>query len=87
MAQKIPWQKWSIWYLWEHFLVPEHQLPIWVILKLSFCVEDIVEDMEIVNISLYVCISTNIDKHSHKSDSLDKLMRPSQNSMGIIAKC
>ena len=27
---KIPRQKWSISYLWEHFLVPEHQIPIWL---------------------------------------------------------
>ena len=87
MAQKNPWQKWSTWYLWEHFLVPEHRIPISVILRLKLSVEDMVEDMEIVNIPLYVCINTNIDKNSTGGDSLDKLMRPSQNSMGIIAKC
>ena len=27
---KIPRQKWSISYLWEHFLVPEHRIPIWL---------------------------------------------------------
>ena len=27
---KIPRQKWSISYLWEHCLVPEHQIPIWL---------------------------------------------------------
>ena len=32
MAEKIPRQKWSISYLWEHFLVPEHRIPISVIL-------------------------------------------------------
>ena len=68
-------------------MVPEHQIPIWLIFKIGLSVEDIVEDMEIVNISLYVCININIDKHSHGGDSLDKLMRPSQNSMGKIAKC
>ena len=52
-----------------------------------FRVEDIVEDMEIVNISLYVCINTNIDKNSHGSDSLDKSMWPSKNSIEIIATC
>ena len=30
MAEKIPRQKWSISYLWEHFLVPEHRIPIWL---------------------------------------------------------
>ena len=87
MAEKNPWQKWSIWYLWEHFLVPEHRIPISVILRLRFSVEDIVEDIEIVNSSLYVCININIIKNMHGGDSLDKLMRPSSNSMGIIAKC
>ena len=72
MAENIPRQKWSISYLWEHFLVPEHRIPIWVILRLRFSVEDIVEDMEIVNISLYICISTNIDKNSHGGDALDR---------------
>ena len=69
----------SIWYLWEHFSVPEHWIPIWVILRLRFSVEDIVEDKEIVNISIYVCRSTNIDKNSNESDSLDTSMRPSKN--------
>ena len=55
MPEINPWQKWPIWYLWEHLLVPEHRIPIWVVLRLRFSVEDIVEDMEIVNISLYVC--------------------------------
>ena len=27
---KIFRQKWSISYLWEHFLVPDHQIPIWL---------------------------------------------------------
>ena len=30
MAEKNPRQKWSISYVWEHFLVPEHQVPIWL---------------------------------------------------------
>ena len=30
MAEKIPRQKWSISYLWEHFLVPEHRIQIWL---------------------------------------------------------
>ena len=87
MAEQIPMQKWLISYFWEHFLVPEHRIPISVILRLKLSVEDMVEDMEIVNISVYLCMNTNIDKNSTGSDSLDKLMRPSQNSMGIIAKC
>jgi hypothetical protein len=48
MAEKYPWQKWSISYLWEHFLVPEHRIPIWFILGLGLSVEDIVEDMELL---------------------------------------
>ena len=27
---KFPWQKWSIWCLWEHFLVLEHRISIWL---------------------------------------------------------
>ena len=38
MAEKKPWQKWSIWYLLEHFLVPEHRIPIWLGLVLRFTV-------------------------------------------------
>ena len=30
MAEKIPKQKWLISYFREHFLVPEHQIPIWL---------------------------------------------------------
>ena len=66
-------------------MVPEHRIPIWVILRLRFSVEDSVEDMEIVNISVYVCINTNTYKNSHGSDSLDKLMRPTNNNKQIIA--
>ena len=35
IAGKIPWQKWSISNLWEHFLVPEHRIPICFIFKLK----------------------------------------------------
>ena len=28
MAEIFPWQKWSISYLWDHFLVPDHRIPI-----------------------------------------------------------
>ena len=35
-------------FLWEHCLVLEHRIQIWVILRLGFSVEDIMEDMEIV---------------------------------------
>ena len=87
MAEKNPWQKWSIWYLWKHFLVPEHRIPISVILRLRLRVEDMVEDMEIVSNSLYVCININIDKNNYEGDSLDKSMRPSKNSIEIISNC
>ena len=69
---KKPLAKWSICYLWKHLLVPEHRIPIWVILRLRFKVEDVAEDMEIVNLSLYVCINTNIVKNRHGGDSLDE---------------
>ena len=45
------------------------------------------EDMEIVNISLYVRINTNIDKNTYGSDSLDKSMRPFKNSIEILLNC
>ena len=52
MAEKNPWQKYSISCLWEYFLVLDHQIPIRVILKLGISVEDIMEDMEKV-VTLY----------------------------------
>ena len=39
MAEKNPWQKLSICYLWEHFLVTEHQIPVWLDFVLGFSVE------------------------------------------------
>ena len=40
----------------SNLLVPEHRIPISVILRLRFSVENMVEDMEIVNMSLtYTC--------------------------------
>ena len=68
-------------------MVPEHRIPIWVILRLRFSVEDIMEDMGIVNISLYVCINTNIAKNCHGGDSLDKLMQSSNITSRNIANC
>ena len=38
MAEIFPWQKWSISYLWEHFLVPEHRIPIWLDFVFGFSV-------------------------------------------------
>ena len=35
MPAKIPRQKWSISYLWEHFLVPDHRTPIWLVGRLA----------------------------------------------------
>ena len=35
MPAKIPRQKWSISYLWEHFLVPDHRIPIWLVGRLA----------------------------------------------------
>ena len=45
------------------------------------------EDMEIVNIPLYVCIYSNIAKDCNGGDSLDKSTGPSNNSIEIIANC
>ena len=47
MAEKNPWQKLSISYLWEHFLVPEHRIPIWLIFKLGLSVEEHTKVIEI----------------------------------------
>ena len=38
MAEIFPWQKWSISYLWEHFLVLEHQIQIWLDFVLGFSI-------------------------------------------------
>ena len=65
----------------------EHRIPIWVILRLGLRVGDMIEDMEIVNIPLYVCINTNIVKNSHGGDSLDKSTRPSKITSKNIANC
>ena len=87
VREKQPWQQWLIWYLWENFLVSEHRIPIWVILRLRFCVEDIVEDTGIDNISLYMCINTNIVKCSHGCDSLYKSTPPFKTKSENIVKC
>ena len=65
----------------------KHRIPIWVILRLRFGVEDIVEDMEIVNVSLYVCINNNIANNCDGNDSLDKLMQTSSSASIEIADC
>ena len=41
-------QKWLIWYFWEHLLVPGRG-------SLPESVWDMVEDMDIVNVSLDAC--------------------------------
>ena len=38
----------SFGYLWEHCLVPEHRIPIWVVVTLGTSVEDIFDDMEML---------------------------------------
>ena len=48
MAEKNPWRKRSISYLWEHFVVLEHRIPIWFILGLRFSVDDIVIDRDLL---------------------------------------
>ena len=48
MAEKNPYQKWSISYLWEHFLVPGHRIPIWLIFKLGFSAEGTIDNMEML---------------------------------------
>ena len=30
-AEQFPGQKWSISKLWEHFWVPKHRMPIWLV--------------------------------------------------------
>ena len=41
MADKFPYSKWSISNLWEHFWVPEHRMPIWLLFvsDSSNCIE------------------------------------------------
>ena len=58
-----------------------------VILRLWFRVGDMIEELEIVHISLYVCIHANIVKNSHGSDLPDKSMRPSKIIYKSIAIC
>ena len=42
-------------YLWVHFLVLELRILIWFILGLGLSIEDIVEDMELLILHLYIC--------------------------------
>ena len=53
MAEIFPWQKWSISYLWEHFLVPEHRIPIWLGFVLGFNVRDGMASMELLLMHCY----------------------------------
>ena len=48
MAEKIPKQKWLISYFWEHFLVPEHHIPIWLAFVLTFNVRNGLANMELL---------------------------------------
>ena len=48
MAEKNPWQKWSIWYLWEYFLVPEHRIPIWIDFELGCGIADVIKELEML---------------------------------------
>ena len=48
MAEKNPWQKWLIWYLWEYFLVPEHQIPIWIDFELGCGIPDVIKELEML---------------------------------------
>ena len=68
-------------------MVPEHWIPISVILRLRLSVEDMVEDMEIVNISLYVCNNHSIANNCDGSDSLNELMQTSSLASIEIANC
>ena len=65
----------------------EHRIPIWVILKLRLIVVDTIENMKIVNISLYACIKPNIVKNVREGDSLNKSTRPSKITTKNIANC
>ena len=44
--KKIPKQKWLISYFWEHFLVPEHHIPIWLAFVLTFNVRNGLANMD-----------------------------------------
>ena len=41
-AEEFPYKKWLISNLWEHFLVPEHWIPIWVGFELGLSMEFII---------------------------------------------
>ena len=43
LAEKSPLQKWSILYLWEYFLAPEHRIPIWVDFELGLRIPDVIK--------------------------------------------
>ena len=48
MAEKNPGQKWQFRYIWEHFLVLEHQIPIWLDFVLGLNVRDGMASMELL---------------------------------------
>ena len=48
MAEKNPWQKWQFRYIWEHILVLEHQIPIWLDFVLGLNVRDGMASMELL---------------------------------------
>ena len=66
MAEKILGQKWSISYLWEHFLVPEHRIPIWLILKLGFRVEDVSHVQQVLQFLRFLDEATVSGKNKTK---------------------
>ena len=68
-------------------MVPEHRIPIWLILKFGFSVDETIDNMEMLIFYYTYAKQLNIHEITHDGDSLDKLMRASKNCMAIIAKC
>ena len=62
MAENKLRQKWSISYLWEHFLVPDHRIPILLIFELSICIQ---EDTQIIEIPVVLLTFWNWTSSEH----------------------
>ena len=64
MAEIFPWQKWSISYLWENFLVLEHQTPIWLYFVLGFSVELMKANHSSLDTRTQTCFQNVLDHQS-----------------------
>ena len=60
MAEICPWQKWSISYLFEHFLVD--QIPIWLDFVLGFNIDLMNAKYSLLNTRTQKCFQNVMDK-------------------------